>query len=563
MLHGRAIAPRCARRGMAFDVKVRDVEAHDRAQRRADQAWAQARDESALPSGNTAYRRLPDFEAALKALAVEYPGLVKPITLSHRSSKAATSSASRSRATRVAQDGKPIFLNIGAHHAREWPSAEHPWSSPTTCCATTATTRVRRGSSTRRGRSSSRSSTRTASTSPARRRRPERHFRTSTTSTKRKNCRVAPLADGVPGALRRQPGRPRSRHRPQPQLRGLLGRRRREPRTGRRHVPRRRPVLRAGERRTSATLMSTRQITNLITNHTFSQPRPAPAGRGDVGAAARRAAVQALGARMASHNGYANIPGYGLYDTTGTTEDWIVLERPAGSASRSRSATRRSTRRSSTRSSASTSGRASRGRGQGRQPRGVLPRCSSATVDAANALDASAVRRRSGSRAVDRQGVQTETSPVLHTTAGRLGPTQYVPGQAGGLDDVPEARRVRVGGQPVDPAVRGRSVRSRPLGRRRGWPSRGQPGRRAGGEHRGHPLLGGPDEEVPVHGGGPPEVDNGQHGRSTWAGRTRRRTGTCYVNDADRQRGRPVGANGRDDRGRRMIDPPAGQLHAR
>ena len=25
---------------------------------------------------------------------------------------------------------------------------------------------------------------------------------------------------------------------------------------------------------------------------------------------------------MASHNGYANIPGYGLYDTTGSTEDW-------------------------------------------------------------------------------------------------------------------------------------------------------------------------------------------------------------------------------------------------
>jgi hypothetical protein len=34
------------------------------------------------------------------------------------------------------------------------------------------------------------------------------------------------------------------------------------------------------------------------------------------------AQVKALGARMASHNGYDNIPGYGLYDTTGGTEDW-------------------------------------------------------------------------------------------------------------------------------------------------------------------------------------------------------------------------------------------------
>ena len=24
-----------------------------------------------------------------------------------------------------ARDGKPVFLQMGAHHAREWPSAEH------------------------------------------------------------------------------------------------------------------------------------------------------------------------------------------------------------------------------------------------------------------------------------------------------------------------------------------------------------------------------------------------------------------------------------------------------
>ena len=59
MLHGARDRATLRATGMAFDVKVRDVEAHDRAQRRADQAWAQARDESALPSGNTAYRRLP------------------------------------------------------------------------------------------------------------------------------------------------------------------------------------------------------------------------------------------------------------------------------------------------------------------------------------------------------------------------------------------------------------------------------------------------------------------------------------------------------------------------
>ena len=41
-----------------------------------------------------------------------------------------------------------------------------------------------------------------------------------------------------------------------------------------------------------------------------------------MGAPLEEPLFKALGARMASHNGYANIPGYGLYDTTGGTEDW-------------------------------------------------------------------------------------------------------------------------------------------------------------------------------------------------------------------------------------------------
>ena len=47
-----------------------------------------------------------------------------------------------------------------------------------------------------------------------------------------------------------------------------------------------------------------------------------PPGVADFGAPLEEAQVKALGARMASHNGYSNIPGYGLYDTTGGTEDW-------------------------------------------------------------------------------------------------------------------------------------------------------------------------------------------------------------------------------------------------
>ena len=40
---------------------------------------------SGLPSGRTAYRRLPDYDLEMKQLAMQYPSLVRPITLNHRS----------------------------------------------------------------------------------------------------------------------------------------------------------------------------------------------------------------------------------------------------------------------------------------------------------------------------------------------------------------------------------------------------------------------------------------------------------------------------------------------
>ena len=69
----------------------------------------------------------------------------------------------------------------------------------------------------------------------------------------------------------------------------------------------------------------------LISNHTFSNLVLRPNGVNPntvghdgmpVGDAPDEAALKKLGARMAAQNGYANIHGWQLYDTTGTTEDW-------------------------------------------------------------------------------------------------------------------------------------------------------------------------------------------------------------------------------------------------
>jgi hypothetical protein len=69
-------------------------------------------------------------------------------------------------------------------------------------------------------------------------------------------------------------------------------------------------------------LISTRQVTTLVTNHTFSNLVLRPPGIRSAGETVDEAAMKELGARMAAQNGYRNIHGWQLYDTTGTTEDW-------------------------------------------------------------------------------------------------------------------------------------------------------------------------------------------------------------------------------------------------
>ena len=77
--------------------------------------------------------------------------------------------------------------------------------------------------------------------------------------------------------------------------------------------------------------MTSRQTTMLISNHTFSNLVLRPNGVNPstlgldgkpVGDAPDEEGLKQLGARMTAQNGYANIHGWQLYDTTGTTEDY-------------------------------------------------------------------------------------------------------------------------------------------------------------------------------------------------------------------------------------------------
>jgi hypothetical protein len=320
VVHGSRDLARLRATGMPYDVKVEDVAAQDRAQRRADRAWAQGREQSALPSGNTAYRRLPDFEAELKRLAMRYPALVKPITLSHRSIGGRDIVGIEITRDPLAQDGKPIFLNMGTHHAREWPSAEHPLEFAYDLLRNYG----------RDGRITNLVNkartiivpivnpdgfnvSREAQSVPE-----DQSYTDTDLEYRRKNCRVAPGDTTAVdcATLPRSTGVDLNRN-----YAGFWGGPGASPDpandTYRGEGPASEPEVQAVR-----DLIATRQITNLITNHTYSNLLLRPPGVAAVGFAIDEPLLQQLGRDMADHNGYANIPSFQLYDTTGSTEDW-------------------------------------------------------------------------------------------------------------------------------------------------------------------------------------------------------------------------------------------------
>src|SRR5215207_4865486 len=127
ILYGEQDAQKLQRAKFRYSVRVADLAKRVQAQRRADRRYSAAQaGGSALPSGSTGYRHLADIELELKLLASKYPKLVRPFTLNHKTHEGRdVVGIEIATHPNDLADGKPIFANMGTHHAREWPSAEH------------------------------------------------------------------------------------------------------------------------------------------------------------------------------------------------------------------------------------------------------------------------------------------------------------------------------------------------------------------------------------------------------------------------------------------------------
>lgn len=323
ILHTAADAKRLRDAGFTWRVEDADLGATTRQSAADDRRYAASTERSPLPSGRTSYRTLDDVNRELDALARKYKGLARTFTLPNRTVQGApVRGIEITRNVAAVDDGKPVFLMMGAHHAREWPSVEHTMEFAYDLLGNPAKDKRVRGilNGSRTilvpvvnpdGFDISRSAA------------PLGNFSIFDYEMKRKNCSLSgatpaaylagPCEDNFAGRLR---GTDLNRNYP-----GFWG------------GPGASGTWSSDSFRGDAPgdtpevdnikgLISSKQVTNLITNHTYSNLVLRPPSIAATGYAPDEPVYKALGASMTAANDYVNWASFQLYDTSGSVEDW-------------------------------------------------------------------------------------------------------------------------------------------------------------------------------------------------------------------------------------------------
>ncbi|MFC6287339.1 M14 family metallopeptidase [Nocardioides sp. GCM10027113] len=359
VLHTREDLSRLTAAGFEYDVEIPDLIARGIEIAEINEAYAASVAVSPLPSGRTSYRTLADYNTEMAQLAEANPDLVKSFELPHQTLDGRTVNAIEIGA-QVAEplEGQPTFLLMGLHHAREWPSGELAMEF--------AHDLVRNFGKDERitglleqarvvvvpvvnpdGFHLSRTDGEYVDLREANAYDPL-GGQTSILATpgqayKRKNCRLVDGQDTPDGSCAATLnsnggfGLGVDLNRNYGGLWGGPGASGSDPDAGEVETGRVDPTYRGPEAfsepetQNIREFVKSRQVTMLISNHTFSNLvlRPngvnpstiGPDGK-PVGDAPDEEALKEVGARMTAQNGYQNIHGWQLYDTTGTTEDW-------------------------------------------------------------------------------------------------------------------------------------------------------------------------------------------------------------------------------------------------
>jgi hypothetical protein len=335
VLHGPDDEAALLKAGLRWRVLVDDLVAQSYRQRIAESRVPTAA-ASQFPSGRTTYRTLADYNTELKDLADANPGLVRLITLPYKTWLGKDVMGIEITTDVNANDGKPAFLNMGVHHAREWPSGEHAmeWAyeliNGFKAGDERATNIVQNsrniivpivnpdGFEASRGAAGAPAEGRDESVD-------DTAYLVGGAATggeyRRKNCRLPD--DSEAGNCTTSAGLAENGVDPNRNYGGLWGGPGADPSDVTAQDYRGPGPFSEPETRNIQSLVSRNQVVTLITNHTTAGlvlRAPGLAMLGDPVDEDR--GYKALGDAMAKHNGYFSQKGFELYDTTGTTEDW-------------------------------------------------------------------------------------------------------------------------------------------------------------------------------------------------------------------------------------------------
>ena len=321
VLHGGATPARCV--GPASPTRSGSATSRSaRGEPLRDARHARATATSGLPSGRDSYRHLADYDLEMKTLAMQYPSLVRPITLNHKSVlgrdvngiEITTDRPTRGRQADLPDDGRPPRARVAVVRAHDRvrlrPAAQLRRRRADDGAGEEDAHDHRAGG--QPGRVQHLARGRAAGRLLAARLRDEAQELLVSQSTP-PQYRNHTCEDNKAGRLRGTD--------PNRNYGGLWG-------GGGASVTWSDDTFRGDapfsepEVQNIRELVSTRQVTNLITNHTYSNLVLRPPGVADFGFPLEEPQYKALGAAMAAHNGYSNVPSFGLYDTTGATEDW-------------------------------------------------------------------------------------------------------------------------------------------------------------------------------------------------------------------------------------------------
>ncbi|WP_432943460.1 M14 family zinc carboxypeptidase [Kribbella sp. CA-253562] len=300
--------------GFTWTTLEDDLVGADREREAADAAYAKAVAGKAiaatLPSGRTAYRQLADYTSELAALASRYPTKVKQFTLRNNSLENRPIRGIEVTRDVNVSNGKPVFLMLGLHHAREWPSGELTMEFAYDLLQNDGVDpRVTNILDKAR-----------VIFVPVVNPDGFNLSRTLGYELKRKNCRITngqlPTAGQCAQTANRSLGTDLNRN-----YSGFWG----GPGASTSltsETYRGASAFSEPESRNIQALVSAHQVTTLITNHTYSNLVLREPGYAGAGPTPDEAIYKALGDQMAAQNGYRSQFSYELYDTTGTTEDW-------------------------------------------------------------------------------------------------------------------------------------------------------------------------------------------------------------------------------------------------